>query len=115
MASITIAHRPELAVEDVIAIFEEHFGDKYEIMPTPRQSLMDFIVKRSAWTGIAVRLKQQRNKTKLVFYGNAPSLWARLVVGLSLFLFGVLFWYLFVWKGMTNEIRTFIETAEEFR
>ena len=89
MASVTIRHHPKLTVADVIDVFQRHFGDKYEIVPTPRHRLIDFIVKRSAWTGIAVRLKQHRNKTRLVFYGIAPSLWARLVVGLSLFVLGV--------------------------
>jgi len=31
------------------------------------------------------------------------------------FVVGVLVWHLFVWKGITDEVRTFIEIAEEFR
>ena len=115
MATITIGHHPELTGKDVVSIFETHFADKYEIVPTPRQLTSDLIVKRSAWTGVAVHLKQERNKTKLIFYGFAPSLWARVLVVPSFFLLGVLIWYLFVWKGITDEVRAFIETAEEFR
>ena len=69
MASVTIGHHPALTPGDVIDIFEEQFGDKYEIVPTPRHRLMDFIVKRSDWSGIAVRLKQHRKKTRIVFWG----------------------------------------------
>ena len=115
MAKIAIGHHPELTAEDVISIFERHFGDKYEIVPTPRQPTTDLVVKRSAWTGVAVHLKQERNKTKLIFYGFAPSFWARVLVVSSVFLIGGLVWYLFVWKGITDEVRAFIETAEEFR
>jgi hypothetical protein len=118
MASVTISHHPELTAEDVVAIFQKQFGDKYEIIPTPRAPHYDLIVKRSAWTGICVLLKQGRSKTRLVFKGNPPSAWARMVVLLSIFpsvLLAILFWHLFVWKGITDEVRAFIETAEEFR
>jgi hypothetical protein len=68
---------------------------------------------------VAVHLKQERDKTKLIFYGFAPSLWARVLMFSSILfsgiLIGVLIWYLFVWKGITDEVRAFIETAEEFR
>lgn len=112
MAKITIGHHPELTPQGLISIFEKHFAGKYEIIPTPRQPTTDLIVKRSAWTGVAVHLKQQRNKTKVVFYGIAPSLWARVT---GFLLIGIIVWYLFIWKGITDEVRAFIETAEEFR
>jgi hypothetical protein len=115
MAKITIGHHPELTGKDVISIFEKHFADKCQIVPTPRQPTMDLIVKRSAWTGVPVHLKQERNKTKLIFYGVSPSLWARVLVAPSLLPVGLLIWYLFAWKGITDEVRAFIETAEEFR
>ena len=119
MAKVTIGHHPKLTGKDVVSIFETHFADKYEIVPTPRQLTSDLIVKRSAWTGVAVHLKQERNKTKLIFYGCAGSPWARVLALFSIvfsgFLIGVLIWYLFVWKGITDEVRAFIETAEEFR
>lgn len=118
MAVITISHHPELTTEDIVAIFQKRFEDKYQIMPTPRHPRCDLIVKRSAWTGIWVRLEQGRDKTKLVFYGNAPSAWARLILLVSIFpsiLLSFLFWHLFVWKGITDEVRDLIETAEEFR
>jgi len=115
MAQITIGHHPELSGKDVVSIFEKHFADKYEIIPTPRQPTTDLIVKRSAWTGVAVHLKQEPNKTKLIFYGCAPSPWARGLMLLGFFMIGGLIWYLFVWKGITDEVRAFIETAEEFR
>jgi hypothetical protein len=115
MATITIGHHPELTAKDVVSIFEKHFADKYQIVPTTRQRLTDLTVKRSAWTGVAVHLKQERDKTKLIFYGCAPSLWARALLLFSGILIGVLVLYLFVWKGITDEVRAFIETAEEFR
>jgi len=119
VASVTIAHHPELTAEDLVAIFQKQFGGKYEIIPTPRQPLFDLIVRRSAWTGIFVHLKQTRDKTKLVFWGNPPSAWARLIVVFSVFasflLFGLVFWQLLVWKEMTDEVRAFIETADQFR
>jgi hypothetical protein len=63
-------------------------------------------------------LKQGRNKTKLVFCGNWPSAWARLIAILGVFpsaLLSILVWHLFVWKAKTEEVRAFMETAEEFR
>ena len=105
MAVITISHHPELTAEDVVAIFQKRFEDKYQIMPTPRHPRWDLVVKRSAWTGIFVRLEQGRDKTKLVFCGNSPSAWARLILLVSIFpsiLLSFLFWHLFVWKGITD-------------
>ena len=114
MATIMIGHHPELTAEDVKAIFERQFGDKYEIVRTPRLLLCDFLVKRSAWTSVAVRLRQGKNKTRLVFSGFAPSLWARIALFLTAGL-SILICYLVVWKGITDEVRSFIEEAEEFR
>ena len=77
MATITIGHHPEVTGNDVVSICEKHLADKYEIIPTPKRRVTDLIVKRGTWTGVAVHLKQERNKTKLIFYGCAGSPWAR--------------------------------------
>jgi len=73
MATITIAHKPELTAERAMEAFERHFAGKYQVYKT-RIWNRHFIVKKSGWTGVGVRVKQEEKGTTLVFSAMMPNL-----------------------------------------
>ena len=108
MAVTTIAHKPNLTKEEVRSIFEREFGSKYSLAEwrgRPR-SQRDFMVVKSNFVAMTVKLEQAANETKLIYSGFTPKFWARLLVG------GIA--SMFLWNAMTNEVKQFIETAPEF-
>jgi hypothetical protein len=121
MAKITIAHRPELTEEDVRSIFERHFGDKYQVLPRRKGWRESLVVKESDWIGVSVRLNQKANETSLHFEGCPPRtragciLFAVVIFTMPLGLLAGLFYKFVILKGIADEVRAFIETAEEFR
>jgi len=110
MAEVTIGHHPELTVENAISIFEKHFAGKYEVLPAPRSPFWDFVIRRNAWQGVRVRLDQKPNNTSFVLRGSATTLWAIVLTSLTLGLLS-----LSIHKEITHEVRSFIETAQEFK
>ncbi len=109
MATITIGHRPDLTNEQVQQIFAQRFAD-CEIIRSNAVN-RDFIIKKNGWTGVGVRLKQEKNATTLVFTALMPNV-------LLQTLFGGLFAYAFLrksWKEMELEIAGFIRLEPEFQ
>lgn len=91
-------------------IFQKHFTGKYEVYMTKLLGT-DFVVKKSAWVGVAVKLKQKAAKTSFVFNYLIPSALIRV-------LFAGLITVLILrssLKTMENEVRSFIEGAAEFK
>jgi hypothetical protein len=108
MAVATIAHKPDLSKEEVRRIFARHFDGKYAVEDwsgIPR-SMRDFMVVKNGFVAVTVKLDQSPNETKIVFTGFTPKFWARALVG------GI--GSMFLWNGLTNEVKQFIETAPEF-
>lgn len=108
MPTVRIKHNPGLTAEKVMEIFNKEFTGKYEVYMT-KLLLRDFVIKKSAWTGIAVRVKQKDTFTELVFNGFMPGTAARLFFGGIV----VLVLYFGAWKNMQNEIKEFIERSTE--
>ncbi len=109
MATITIGHRPDLTKEQVQQIFTQRFDD-CEIIRSNAIN-RDFIIKKNGWTGVGVRLKQEKNSTTLVFTAMMPNV-------LLQTLFGGLFAYALLrksWKEMELEVAGFIRIAPEFQ
>ena len=109
MAVTAIAYKPDLTKEEARAIFARHFGGKYAVMDwtgRPR-SMRDFMVVKNGFVAVTVKFEQAANETKFVYSGFTPKLWARALVG------GI--GSMFLWNGLTNEVKQFIETAPEFR
>lgn len=113
MAVATVGHHPELTKEETFEIFQRHFGDKYEVYPEDSR-FRDFAVKKSGWAAVGVRLEQKPGETKFVFGGFTPSKGAANVQAVS---FGALSALLavFLWNSLTNEVKTFIQEAPEFK
>ena len=110
MAIITIGHRPDLTKEQVQAIFTERFAGEFEIIRSNAIN-RDFIVKKNGWTGVGVRLKQEKTGTSFVFTAMMPNL-------LLNALFGGLFAYALLrkaWKEMELEIAGFIRLEPQFQ
>jgi hypothetical protein len=111
MPRAIISHKPELSKEKVYEIFRKHFEGTYEVYET-RLLGADFVVKKSAWTGVSIRLVQKKDKTMLAYAAFAPS------AAVRVFLMGLLpmlICYATVWKEIQNEIKEFIETAPDFQ
>jgi hypothetical protein len=108
MAVATIPHRPGLTKEELRDIFSRHFAGKYTVAEwngRPR-SLRDFMVVKSGLVAVTVKLEQTDTETKIVYTGFSPSLWARALLGVIA--------SMFLWNGLTNEVKSFIATAPEF-
>ena len=110
MATVTIGHRPDLTREQVQKIFAERFPS-YEIIRSNAIN-RDFIIKKNNWTGVGVRVKQEKDGvTTFVFTAMMPN------VFLQTF-FGGLFAYALLrksWKEMELEIVGFIRLEPEFQ
>ena len=110
MATITLPPNPELTPERAQEVFAQGFAGRYEVEPTKILG-RDFIVKKSGWAGIGVKVKQGREGTTFIFTPVIPSVLLRL-------LFGGLFSYLFLrpqWKALEAEVAEFIRTAPAFQ
>jgi len=105
MATLTIDQRSDLTAESAQQLFKERFAGRYEVYPT-RMRNRHFVVKKSEWTGVGVKVKQGQNgSTTFVFTALMPNL---LLQGL----FGGLISYLFLrrdWKALEREVASFIE------
>jgi hypothetical protein len=108
VAVSNVAHKPDLTKEQVREIFRAHFEPrcKIEDWKSPLVS-RDFVVVKNPFVGVAVKLEQGQTDTKFVYGGVAPRVWARLLFS------GLL--SLFLWNGLTSEVKQFIETAPEFK
>jgi hypothetical protein len=110
MATISIGQQPDLTKERAREIFTERFAS-YEIVRSNAIN-RDFIVKKNGWTGVGVRLKEEKNgDCTFVFSGMMPNV-------LLQTLFGGLFAFFLLrkgWKDMELEIAGFIRLEPEFQ
>ena len=110
MAIVSIGNRPDLTPEQAQEVFAQHFAGKYEVVRS-NAVRRNFIVKKSGWSGVGVRLKQDKTGTTFVFTGLMPNMVLQV-------LFGGLASYLFLrssWKELEAEVLEFIQSAPEFQ
>ena len=111
MAKVEIPYQPGLTVDDAMEVFRRGFRGKYEVHKTS-VIRRDFVVKRNALVGVGVKLKSKPpRETSFVFAHMAPS--------------PILEWLCGGWlvqlvlrrdlKRMEEEVRSFIESAPEFK
>ena len=110
MAVVTIGHHPELTAEEAMKVFQRHFTGKYVVYHVKGLG-RDFAVKKSAWVGVSVKLKQEERKTSFVFTYYLPS------TVLRAFFSGLIQMLILrsSYKAIENEVKSFIESAEEFK
>jgi hypothetical protein len=112
MAVVTIKHHPELTADTAMNIFQKGFAGKYEVYKWNRPGgARDFVVKKSNLVGVAIKFKQEKDKTSFTFVDIIPSMLMTLLVA------GLLYALLSrsSYQAMMNEVKTFIENAPEFK
>ena len=88
-------------------VFEKEFGDRYKVYSLKHTPMRDFVVQKNGFVGVSLRLVQTKDETRFVYSGFAPGVLARMLAN------GLIAYPL--WRGLTNEIKAFIERAPEFR
>jgi hypothetical protein len=63
---------PKLNVSDLLSLFQEHFGEKYEIYRS-KEFGSDFLIKKSGDEGIAFKLKNKKKSAVLIFWPFIPD------------------------------------------
>ena len=120
MATVVVAHKPELTVEDTAAVFSRHFAGTYEVQG---QSILgSFVIRKSRWAALNFSLTQREDSTSFTFNGRIPVLFYVLVV------LGFLFWpigliavviaYVMLrrnWREMEEEVTSLLLSASEFK
>ncbi len=139
MAKVVVGHHPELTAEGAMKVFQSHLAGKYEIYKTKTPGVA-FVVKKSAWRAVGVKLIQKRNQTTFYLQGMPGGstlvriFWVLLflmwlaavfssgaVGGAGGFIGFILMLGLFVFVSrrpshrLVKEIKAFIEKAEEFK
>lgn len=110
MAVVHLKHHPELTAEKAMEIFKKGFAGKYEVY-IAQSGMRDFSIKKSSMIGVAVKLKQEKDKTTFIYTDIIPSM-------LMALLFASV-WYTLLnrsrYQAMVKEVKTFIENAPEFK
>ncbi len=106
MARISLKHRPELTKEILKTALEAHFEPKgYEV---GYSSLIgaDIYIKKTAWVGVTIKLRQTKDSTFLRIHGYSPSMWARLFLG------GLIMVLILnsKWNALIKEVKEFLNT-----
>jgi len=138
MAKVVVGHCPELTAEGAMKVFQNHLAGKYEIYKTKMPGWA-FVVKKSAWRAVGVKLIQKRNQTTFYLQGMPGSILVRIfwmllflmwlvavfssdaVGGAGGFIGFILMLWLFAFVSrrpshrLVKEIKVFIEKAEEFK
>ena len=105
MAKVTIAHKPELTKERAQEIFANHFSGKYRVAAY-RKPLRDFFVEKNPFVAIAIKLEQRSDQTNFVYNAFAPRWWSVAMLGAVL--------SALLGRGLSAEVRAFIDSAPEF-
>ncbi len=101
---IILPPRPDLTVDTVLQDLSEFAKAKsYEAYKTALIG-SDLVVKRSGWTGIALKIKHSAKDTVILFNPFAPSAFVRL---LAMGLIPILVLYFTSWKELLGEFKTF--------
>ena len=112
MPEVIVDRVLDLTVHDVIEVFKKHLGGKYEIeeayVPT-----RDFVVKRSGWTGVWVRMILLEDSVSFVFAPFMPSMKLQMVFAIG----GLIAWQFLrrSWTEIENDVKTLLEQASEFK
>jgi hypothetical protein len=116
--TIPVAYHPELTWEKAMEIFQKHFSGKYRIRKIRRTIQKEFILCKSTFVGVRVRLKQVGNKTSFIILGDAPNALAALCFWLFLGIIPAIIIYLIVFQpkltAMEKEVKLYIENVPEF-
>lgn len=108
MAKIELKNSTSLSVEELLEKLELEFSQRkgYQTYTTALWGA-DIVIRKSAFVGVSIKLKQKSNKTSIRVTGMIPSAWGRLLSGLwMVFLIGK-------WNKLIKEVNDFA-TTERF-
>lgn len=105
MAKVTVAHKPELTKEQAQKVFADHFAGKYRV-DSYRGPFRDFVVEKSPFVGVALKLEQTGTETRFVYNAFTARWWARVLGGM---LVGPM-----LGRGLTAEVRSVLDSAPQF-
>jgi len=120
MATVVVAHKPELTLEDTVEVFSRHFAGTYEVQHQPTSG--SFVVRRSRWAALNVSLGQRVDSTSFTFTGRIPMLFYVLVVlGFVIGIIGLIaavIAYILLrrnWRVMEEEVTSLLLSANDFK
>ncbi|MCX7024649.1 MAG: hypothetical protein NT080_08515 [Spirochaetes bacterium] len=114
MPKAELQFQADMTKERVKQLFTAAFSSKYEIVDKAMIIMTDFAIKKSGWTGIAIRYvaKPDAQKAFLEYNAFVPSVGLRFLANglLPIIILG-----LTSWKTMTAEVKEFIESNPELK
>ncbi len=123
MATVTVAHHPDLTPEGALEVFRSHLDDTYDVQaPGGFEKWFNgrphIIVRKTRWAAAAVWLRQKKDATSFRFSGMWPP---EALVGAVFAVPGIVVTYLTAWitlrsswKEIEADITSVIESAPEF-
>ena len=111
MTTIKIKHDPELSKESLMELFSGYFQEKYDVYPTLIIGA-DFIVKKSAKSGVFVKLKQKEGETKVIYGSIAPSVAVRVLYSKIPLVGGMLMAH-FAGSDVMQDVKNYLETMKD--
>ena len=110
MASIPILH-PNLSPQELTALLQSRFGQQYEVYESKLVGI-HVAVKKTGWTGVGLKIVNRPNGSMIKLNGFFPSAWVR-VLGMGLI--PILICYHTTWKGLIQEVQTFLQTCPQLQ
>ncbi|MBW2457918.1 MAG: hypothetical protein JRI68_25660 [Deltaproteobacteria bacterium] len=108
---ITLPPSPHLTPETLIQELTARWGQQgFQVYPTALLGA-DVILKKSGWTGVAIKIKQGPQGTEVLYNAFSPSIFVRL---LAMGLIPILIVNATSWKPLLKEFRAYVETSPLF-
>jgi hypothetical protein len=108
----TMPPSPHITPETLIQDLQQFFGPRgFEVYKTALLGA-DVVLKKSGWTGIAIKIQQSAQGTTLRFNPFAPSVFVRL---LAMGLIPLLIAYYNSWQPLLREFRGYLEQSPLLR
>ncbi len=123
MATVTVAHHPDLTPEGALEVLRRHLGDRYDVhAPGGFEKWFNgrphIVVRKTRWAAVAVWLRQKKDATSFRFSGMWPP---EALLGAVFAVPGIVVTYLTAWitlrsswKEIEADITSVIESAPEF-
>ncbi len=124
MATVTVAHHPDLTPEGALEVLRRQLGcDRYDVhAPGGFEKWFNgrppIVVRKTRWAAVAVWLRQKKDATSFRFSGMWPP---EALVGAVFAVAGIVVTYLTAWitlrsswKEIEADITSVIESAPEF-
>ena len=110
--SCVLPYSPHITPDTLLQELQQAWGPRgYEVYKTALIGA-DLVLKKSAWTGIAIKITHNPQATTLKFNAFSPSVFVRLM---AMGLIPVLIVYFNSWKPMLGEFRAYMEQSAFLR